>query len=354
MRSSLPDSHLCLSTALPASWIGLLTAGLLSGSLGGTPAAAQSQGGIIGPTPGVICDQVSSTCYDRQGPSVGHTQTYFGSIAANRLMGELRNRPASNAFRLSNGAVCDVAVATCWGDGWQKGQVAPKLTQQLFGSLPSSSTTANNGLQGLQTPKSGVMCDPVGQLCYDQAGLSFGLTREYFGAFAEQSAMRTLAGQAPPRQFQLSNGSACDVMARTCWSDGWSRQRVDGPLSNQLFGGSGSAASSGGQTRIAQCSITRWFKTLFRGSCEVRDSRSSQGRNLEVSLQDGTRYSINKPRGGSYLLTDPQGKAWPMQVRDQGRTISFSWSDRILTVTPQAAPNSGLTLGGFIDSLLGQ
>jgi hypothetical protein len=86
----------------------------------------------------------------------------------------------------------------------------------------------------------------------------------------------------------------------------------------------------------------------------VRDSRSSQGRNLVVSLQDGTRYSINKPRGGSYLLTDPQGKAWPMQVRDQGRTISFSWSDRILTVTPQAAPNSGLTLGGFIDSLLGQ
>ncbi|MCP9832612.1 hypothetical protein KBZ14_15330 [Synechococcus sp. HJ21-Hayes] len=354
MRCPLPDANPCPSAAVPATWIGLLTAGLLSGSLGWGPAAAQSQGGIIGPTPGVICDQVSSTCYDRQGPSVGHTQSYFGSIAANRLMSELRNRPASNAFRLSNGAVCDVGIATCWGDGWQKAQVAQKLTQQLFGSLPSSSPTASNGLQGLQTPKSGVLCDPVGQLCYDQTGLSFGLTREYFGAFAEQTAIRNLAGQAPPRQFQLSNGSACDVMARTCWSDGWSRQRVDGLLSNQLFGGGGSTASSGSQTRIGQCSITRWFKTLFRGSCDVRDSKNSQGRNLEVSLQDGTRYSINRPRGGTYVLTDPQGKTWPLQVRDQGRTISFSWSDRVLTVTPQGASNSGLTLGSFIDSLLGQ
>lgn len=338
-------------SSLSPTLVGLLSAGLLSSSLAGSPSAAQAQGAITGPAPGVICDQAGPTCYDRQGPSVGLTQTYFGSIAANRLTAELRDRPLPNDFRLSNGAVCDLRMATCWSDGWQKGQLAPKLTQQLFGSLPPAANGSGNGLQGLQAPRAGVVCDPGGQICYDQAGLSLGLTREYFGAYAEQAALRNLAGQAPPRQFRLSNGSACDGMARTCWSDGWSRQRVNAALSNQLYGGGG---GGGATTRQAQCSLTRWFKTLYRGSCELRENRSSRGRNLQVLLQDGNGYNIDRPRGGTYQLTDPKGASYPLQVRDQGRSISFSWSDRVLTVTPQAAPSSGLSLGQLIDSLLGQ
>jgi hypothetical protein len=342
--------------SLQPTLIGLLSAGLLSTGLAGFPSASQAQAAITGPAPGVICDQAGPTCYDRQGPSVGLTQTYFGSIAANRLTAELRNRPQTNEFRLSNGAVCDLQAAACWSDGWQKAQLAPKLTQQLFGSLPPAQNGSANGLQGLQTPRAGVVCDPGGQLCYDQAGLSLGLTREYFGAYAEQTALRNLGGQAPPRQFRLSNGSACDGMARTCWSDGWSRQRVNVALSNQLFGGSGGGGGggSGNTTRQAQCSITRWFKSLYRGSCELRENRSSRGRNLQVLLQDGNAYNIDRPRGGSYQLTDPKGASYPLQVRDQGRSISFSWSDRVLTVTPQVAPSSGLSLGQLIDSLLGQ
>jgi hypothetical protein len=200
-----------------------------------------------------------------------------------------------------------------------------------------------------------VVCDPGGQLCYDQSGLSLGLTREYFGAYAEQSALRNLGGQAPPRQFRLSNGSACDGMARTCWSDGWSRQRVNVALSNQLFGGSGGGGSGNGvTTRPAQCRMTRWFKSLYNGNCELRETRSNRGRLLEVSLQDGNVYTISRPRSGSYQISDRNGTSWPVQVKDEGRTISFSWSDRVLTVTPQVAPSSGLSLGQLIDSLLGQ
>ena len=337
--------------SLPRPLIGLLSAGLLSTSLAGSPSAAQAQGAITGPAPGVICDQAGPTCYDRQGPSVGLTQTYFGSIAANRLTAALRGRPLPNDFRLSNGTVCDLRVATCWSDGWQKGQLAPKLTQQLFGSLPPSQNGSGSGLQGLHAPRAGVVCDPGGQVCYDQAGLSLGLTREYFGTYAEQTALRNLGGQAPPQQFRLSNGSACDGMARTCWSDGWSRQRVNIALSNQLYGGGG---GSTGTTRQAQCSITRWFKTLYRGSCELRENRSSRGRHLQVLLQDGNGYTIDRPRGGTYQLTDPKGASYPLQVRDQGRSLSFSWSDRVLTITPQATPSNGLSLGQLIDSLLGQ
>ncbi len=345
---------------LPPVLIGVLSASLLSTVHGFNPTVgavrAQSQRDITGPAPGVLCDQAGPICYDRNGPSIGLTQTYFGSIAANRLTAELRNRPQTNEFRLSNGAVCDLQAASCWGDGWTKRQLAPKLTQQLFGSLPPTNPGSGNGLQGLQAPRAGVVCDPGDQSCYDQAGLSLGLTREYFGTFAEQAALRKLGGQAAPRQFRLSNGSACDGMARTCWSDGSSRQRVNVFLSNQLFGGAtgGSGGGSSTQTRPGQCKLSRWFKTLFSGSCELREITSNRGRLLDVSLQDGNTYTISRPRSGTYQISDRNGTTWPVQVRDQGGTTSFSWADRVLTVTPQTAPGSGLSLGQLIDSLLGQ
>lgn len=339
----------------------LLGAGFLGANLAVitalTPTAAHAQAGITGPAPGVLCDQAGPICYDRQGPSIGLTQTYFGSIAAERLVGELRNRPASSNFRLSNGAVCDLPAATCWSDGWQRNQIAPKLTQQLFGALPGPITPSGGSLQGLQTPRPGVVCDPGGQLCYDQAGLSLGLTREYFGAYAEQTALRNLTGQATPRQFRLSNGSSCDAMARTCWTDGWDRRQVNGALTSQLFGSGGGTggggSGNGSQIQAAQCRMTRWFKTLYNGGCELRENRSNRGRLLEVNLQDGNLYSISRPRGGSYQISDRNGATWPVQVNDQGRTISFSWSDRVLTVTPQVAPSTGNSLLQLINSLLG-
>jgi uncharacterized protein (DUF779 family) len=338
----------------------LFEAALLVAGLNVVPLLTQpadAQGAITAPAPGVICDQAGPTCYDKQGPSIGLTQTYFGSITANRLLAELRERPTANDFRLSNGSVCDLRAATCWSDGWQKAQMAPKLTQQLFGSLPPAANQSGGGLQGLQTPRAGIVCDPGSSpVCYDQAGLSLGLTREYFGTFAEQTALRNLGGQAPPRQFRLSNGSACDLNARTCWSDGWDRKQVNVALSNQLFGsanGTGTGAAST-QTRAAQCRMTRWFKSLYNGNCELRENRTGKGRLLEVSLQDGNIYSVSKPRGGGYQLSDVKGNSWPVNVNDQGRSVSFTWSDRVLTVTPTAAPSNGNSFGQLLNNLMGQ
>ena len=345
----------------PPVLISAVSASLLSTAIGLNPvlpaAKAQAQGGITAPAAGVLCDQAGPACYDRQGPSIGLTQTYFGSVAANRLTTELRNRPQTSEFRLSNGAVCDLRAATCCSDGWQKRQLAPNLTQQLFGTLPSANNPSGSGLQGLQTPQAGVVCDPGNQSCYDQAGLSLGLTREYFGAYAEQTALRNQAGQTSARQFRLSNGSSCDVVARTCWSDSWNRQQVNHvALSNQLFGSAGgsSSRSSSSQIRTGQCRLSRWFSTLFNGSCELRETRSTSGRLLEVLLQDGTQYNISRPRGGSYQISDRNGTSWPVQVRDQGRTLSFSWSDRVLTMTPQTAATSSTSWGQLLDILLGQ
>ena len=75
---------------------------------------------------------------------------------------------------------------------------------------------------------------------------------------------------------------------------------------------------------------------------------------MEVTIQDGPRYSIRRPRTGNVELTDPQSKAWPVQVRDKGQTVSFSWSDRTLNVSEQATTNNGVSLGDLINRLLGQ
>jgi len=121
--------------------------------------------------------------------------------------------------------------------------------------------------------------------------------------------------------------------------------------------GGGSSSNSGGNNvtkKTAQCTLTRGVKPLYRGSCELREIRGGRGSRLEVSLQDGVGYTISKPRGGSYQISDSKGSIWPLQVRDQGRMISFIWSDRVLSVTPEKAPSSGSSLGQLIDGLLGQ
>lgn len=321
-------------------------------ALGLPVAVVRAQAGISGPAPGVICDQAGGSCYDRQGASIALTQTYLGSLAAGRLSDTLRQQPPTAEFRLSNGSLCDSRAAACWSDGWRRSQLDAWLTRQLFGALPAA---GGAGLQGLQAPRSGVICDPAGQVCYDQAGISLGLTREYYGALAEQALLRNLAGQIPPKQFRLSDGSACDVTLRTCWSDGWARQRVNTALSMQLFGGmrpdAGGIAQAG---RPAQCRISRWFKVLYSGNCTIATEAGNRIRSLKVQLQDGKAYNVSRQRGGGYQLSDPQGALWPVQLRDQGTNLSLAWSDRVLTVTPLNRPGGGMNLGQLINTLLGQ
>jgi hypothetical protein len=319
--------------------------GLTTLTAAGARAQMAGEQAISGPAPGVLCDAAGSVCYDDRGPSIGLTQANFGRGAAEQLTRQLSSRPPVQDFRLSNGAVCDTRARLCWSDGFSKGRVAPRLTQQLFGSAAGAGTGSN--ASALTMPQAGVVCDPAGQVCYDRMGLSLGLTREYYGAFAEQTALRNLRGQAPPRQFRLSTGAACDVDARRCWSDGWQRRSVDAGLSRQLFGSETSSA-----TRLADCRVTRLFKVLSSGGCQITEQRGGGARSLDVTLQDGSTYSFTRWRGEGFQISDGKG-TWPVRLSQQGSTTSFSWSDRVLTVTPQRQGNqAGPTLGQLIDALL--
>ncbi|MFO7629249.1 MAG: YcgJ family protein [Prochlorococcaceae cyanobacterium] len=329
----------------------LAAASLSLWALAPAPARAQAfaDQNISSPAEGVLCDSAGSICYDAQGPSIGHTQTSFGRTASERLTRQLSSGPPVQDFRLSNGSVCDTRARLCWSDGFSKNRVAPRLTQKLFGSTSgSNSNSSGNSSAGLNRPQPGVVCDPAGQVCYDRMGLSLGLTREYYGTYAEQRVLSNLRGQAPPRQFRLSTGAACDLDVRRCWSDGWQRRSVDASLTRQLFG-----AETSSTTRLANCRLTRLFKVQSSGGCQITEQRGGGARSLDVALQDGSTYSFSRWRGEGFQIIDSKGTNWPVRLSDQGSTISFSWSDRVLTVTPQRQSNpGGPSLGQLIDALL--
>jgi uncharacterized protein (DUF779 family) len=325
-------------------------AGLLAIGLGSPAVIAKPSGNTTGlnvPAAGVVCDQAGPVCYDAQGPSIGHTQTYFGRIAAERLTRQLAQSDSTSTFRLGNGTVCDTRASLCWSDGVSRRVVNQQVSQKLFGSSGGGSNSSDVG-----SPAKGVLCDAKAQLCYDRKGLSLGLTREYYGSFAEQKAIRQLNGQTPPPVFQLSTGAVCDVGAERCWSDGWNRRQVDERLSGKLFT-SGSGGGSGTLARQAQCRLSRWFQVLASGICEISERTSAQGRKVAVSLANGSTYTFSNRRDEGYRITDEKGNRWPVRVSEQGSDLSFSWTDRTLLVTPQRTPGStSQSLIQLLDALL--
>lgn len=211
------------------------------------------------------------------------------------------------------------------------------------------------GAQGaaVSTPQQGVICDGAGQVCYDAQGLSLGLTRTYFGAFAEQNALRQLNGQPLLRQFRLSNGAACDLNQRLCWSDGWGQRVVDRNLSLQLFGSNtGGANSKAVNASTGFCRLNRGFQILYSGQCDLKEVTNENRKRFVINLGNGTRYGF-EDRGGGYRISDGLGGSWPVSFTDQGRSAQFRWADMSLSITQNAYQGPGTTpLGRALGTLL--
>ena len=210
-------------------------------------------------------------------------------------------------------------------------------------SLAAPGTAQAQG-SGVSSPQQGVICDGAGQVCYDSQGLSLGLTRTYFGAFAEQNALRNLNGQPVPRQFRLSNGAACDVNQRLCWSDGWAQRVVDRNLTGQLFG------SSSNNTSTGLCRLNQGFRTVYNGPCDLKELSNERRKRFVVKLGNGSNYSF-EDRGNGYRITDGMGGNWPVSFSDQGRSAVFRWADMSLNVT-QKAYQGGSSVGRALGNLL--
>ena len=194
------------------------------------------------------------------------------------------------------------------------------------------------------TPARGVVCDQAGQVCYDSQGLSMGFTQEYFGSQAVQNLTNQLRGGPAPQEFRLSNGVACSSVARTCWSDGWSRNLVDWSLTSQLYNRSSGSASDSPVAPAAEqasgfCTLSRQGQQLFSGGCQLKKVVRGSKTRFEAALGNGQTYSF-VTRDGSFVIQDGSGGAWPVGFEDRGTTGVFRWNDFQLIATRTGAVNS--------------
>jgi hypothetical protein len=208
---------------------------------------------------------------------------------------------------------------------------------------------------GLSYPRAGVVCDAMGQTCYDSYGPSIGITGDVYGNQAAKRLTKSLS-QTSSRDFRLSTGQACSVARRTCWDDGWSERTIANGLTRQLFGSN----VRPGQAQVARdtglCSLSRNSQRVFDGPCLLKQVRQGGQNRYEVQLQNGNRYVFQQMNGG-FEIRDGFGGTWPVTFVDHGNTGIFRFGDYKLVATQQnynrsANPNHDAAVGNALGNLL--
>jgi hypothetical protein len=201
---------------------------------------------------------------------------------------------------------------------------------------------------GLSYPRAGVVCDSVGQTCYDSYGPSIGITGEVYGKKAANHLSKNLS-QTNSRDFRLSTGQACSVGKRTCWNDGWAERNIATGLTNQLFG----ANLRPGQAQVSRdtglCSLTRGGRGIYDGPCLLKQVRQGGQSRYEVQLQNGNTYAFQQI-GGAFQIRDGFGGTWPVTFIDHGNTGIFRFGDYKLVATQE---NSSRNSTGNRDAAVG-
>lgn len=223
---------------------------------------------------------------------------------------------------------------------------APVPILLLGAALLAGPAAARDSSGSLAFPNAGVICDRVGQVCYDRQGISLGLTRATYGRKAEEQVLRELGTRPGPREFRLSTGAVCSLPRKTCWDDGWSKTRVSQRLTRHLFGTTGPSPIKDGT-----CSLSKANRSNYYGPCDLR-SETKQGINrYVVSLDDGRRFSFSN-RNGRYELNDSSGN-WPVRIENRNRSGVFSWADYTLVASRNGHSGSGSSASGGTGAVLG-
>lgn len=231
-----------------------------------------------------------------------------------------------------------------------------KAALALMAALPTMiGITAIAQPAGLTYPRAGVVCDSVGQVCYDSYGPSIGITADVYGKKAGNRLGKNLT-QSDSRDFRLSTGQACSVARRTCWNDGWAERNVARGLTNQLFG----STLRPGQAQVARdtglCSLSRSGQTLYDGPCLLKQVSQGGQNRYEVQLQNGNNYAFQQV-GGSFEIRDGFGGSWPVTFIDHGNTGIFRFGDYKLVATQEnsnrnSTTNRDAAVGNALGNLL--
>ena len=191
---------------------------------------------------------------------------------------------------------------------------------------------------GLSFPQKGVVCDPAGPICYDQQGISLGLTRTYYGPRAERDLLNQFSNQPMPRDYRLSDGSVCSVPARTCWSDGWNKRYVNQQLTSQLYGPSNQVLSK----ENGYCRLDDWGLRAYNGRCRlIRAVGNPEFRGSTYTVRMSNRPELVFGNRNGYLVARSGSRSWPAQFENLGNnTAVFRWgTQQLLVNTLVYAPN---------------
>lgn len=182
----------------------------------------------------------------------------------------------------------------------------------------------------LTFPQKGVVCDPAGQICYDQQGISLGLTRTYYGHRAEKDLLMQFSNQPMPREYRLSDGSVCSVPARSCWSDGWSKRYRNPSLTSQLYGHNHQVLSK----ENGYCRLDDWGLRAYNGRCRLIRAVGGQdfrGNTYTVRMTNRPELVFGNRNG--YLVARSGNRSWPAQFENLGNnTAVFRWGTQQLLV----------------------
>ena len=232
-------------------------------------------------------------------------------------------------------------------------------------AMPNPNTPSS-----LQFPTAGVVCDGATQVCYNKNGLSVGLTRTYYGAFAASNVERSLDGRPPGPQFRLSNGVICDAISAACWTNGWGQRVINRQLTAQLYGGNSDGWNPNNQgwapnpgpspwpaptpaNITGLCRLSRSYQVLFNGSCDLRELQQGFSKRFDVVLANGARYSFDNS-DGNFAIADGSGGRWPVSFSDQGNGAVFRWQDYTLSTRQQSIngkTSTGRTIGKVLEAL---
>jgi hypothetical protein len=210
---------------------------------------------------------------------------------------------------------------------------------------------------GLAYPEQGVVCDSVGQVCYDSYGPSIGITQINYGPGAANNLQRNLS-QTNNRDFRLSTGQACSVSQRLCWDDGWGQRIVARGLTQQLFGTSNAGVQPGRPQVVRDtglCSLSRGGMRVYDGPCQLKQVMQGSENKYVVQLQNGNRYVFVR-QGSSYVISDGFGGNWPVTFVDHGATGVFRFGDYKLVASQSSGgrplPTQSEAVGNAIGNLL--
>lgn len=189
------------------------------GSTGGSSGSSASDRNLT-PEPGVRCDSIDRICYDRSGPSVALTRSYFGDAAAERLgygsSGSGSSGSSARMFYPASDVVCDRSTQICYDEG----KASVSKTQDYFGDsaaqrLKQHSNDARPEPKWVFEPDTETSCDMRTQVCYGPKGPNVNKTRKYFGEAAGARLQQNLGGSV----VKEKKGVGCDQSVQICYDE---------------------------------------------------------------------------------------------------------------------------------------